>query len=364
MNKNQFSISALARLMVDTVAATARMTCRKDTVRQWPRMFHEGIDPLVHLFLQANNTALIDQWLDRGTKVVFLSSFPRSGNTWMRYLLSDVLLQMHGLKTTTRLPIHPDNLMPEFGTNCIARRIRRCPTLDLMGPPAAFIKSHFPFERHVDIFAREKDKHPRDCRILYLFRTPEDALVSFFHMCERQPWARGKTTQGLDAFCRVEAANWVKNVSSYFKAADEGYPVFFLSYEKLLENPAIVLENILRWLEIKHDDQMVPRAVSNMKFVKLQAMEMQESQFDFNSNERNLFFRRGCSGSGRTELPDSTLQEIHKLTGAIFDQANQRQASQPANHPASPGPDSRTPARSCENSASWNGHSTGSDLAA
>ena len=32
---------------------------------------------------------------------IFLASYPRSGNTWMRLLLSDALLQMQGFQTAT-----------------------------------------------------------------------------------------------------------------------------------------------------------------------------------------------------------------------------------------------------------------------
>ena len=34
-------------------------------------------------------------------KDIFLASFPRSGNTWMRLLLSDLILQMQGFSTNT-----------------------------------------------------------------------------------------------------------------------------------------------------------------------------------------------------------------------------------------------------------------------
>lgn len=52
---------------------------------------------------------------------IFLSSYPRSGNTWMRLMLADCLLQASGIPTQTDLPVSlsqeqtaiEDELLPE-----------------------------------------------------------------------------------------------------------------------------------------------------------------------------------------------------------------------------------------------------------
>lgn len=334
MNKSQFPASALIRLALGTLSTASSMLFRKETFRQWPRLLREGIDPAVHLLLQASNTTLVNLWLSRGSKVVLVSSYPRSGNTWMRYLLSDVLLQMHGLKTTTRLPIHPNDLMPEFAGHCVARRIRRCPPVNPLNPSAAFVKTHFLFERHRDIFVRNGSGPMGDGRILYLYRTPEDALVSYYHLCQKERSLRHNVPNGLDSFCRGQIAGWNNHLSSYLRAADNGIPVFLISYEKMLENPALTLGRFLHWLGVKHEEPVVNRAVSNMQFAKLQAMEMEQSQMELQANERNLFFRRGCTGSGRAELNEGLLQEIHAKTGEMLAEARRREAGQSGEPPA------------------------------
>ena len=324
------SVAELAKLLTRSLGPGLRLLLQPATLRQLPRILHEGIDPMVHLLIQANNIAVINKWLNKGAKVVFLSSYPRSGNTWMRFMLSDILLQMHGIETATQLPVHPDNLIAEFRSNSIIRRLTRCPDW-AFETSLAFVKTHALFERLKYLLPRDllqpclpRSDDPaqfRDCRVLYLYRSPEDVLVSLFHYGFRDDLAQSRARLGIDDFCLAELPKWIKNISSYLRAADHGFPVYFFSYESLMENPATVLGGLLQWLGVQND-QMVQRAVSNMQFGKLQAMEREGHKNLHSPGEQKLFFRRGRVGSGRVELQDSTLREIQRQTASLMTQAN------------------------------------------
>ena len=328
-----FSNAELAGLLGASLGPALRLLLHPTTVRQWPRLLSEGADPFVHLLLQANNTSLINKWLRQGTNVVFLSSYPRSGNTWMRFMLTDVFLQMHGVETTTQLQVHPDDFIPEFRGNSIVRRLARCPSWAAT-PPTAVIKTHSLVDRLEQIISEKSRLDPGDrsghskpvrgCKILYLYRSAEDALVSFYHFCLREPVWKHRAAGGGDAFCRTEVSRWMENVESYLRAPESGFPVFFVSYERILEQPTIVLSDVLQWLGLPHDAQMVQRAVSNMRFDKLQTMEAEENKTRLSAAETQLFFRRGYPGSGRSELQDATLRDIQDRTAPLFDEANRR----------------------------------------
>jgi hypothetical protein len=325
-------ISEVAKLLGGSLGPALRLLFKRTTLEQWRRVLHHGVDPLVLLLIQANNTALINRWLNKGSKVVFLSSFPRSGNTWMRFMLSDVLLQMHGVETTTQLPVHPDNLVAEFSVNSLARRITRCPAW-AFETSLAFIKTHCGFGRVEEILAdggRQPSASQRDCRILYVYRSPEDALVSAYHLKNRDCFSHSRATRTIDEFCRAEVSGWVRNISSYLRAAENGFPTFFVSYDWLLEKPAAVLTDLLHWLNVPHDSQIAQRAVSNMQFAKLQALEIKANQSRTPGHEKKLFFRRGGPGSGQAELQESTLREIRQQTDSWFRQAEIRRLNQPS----------------------------------
>jgi hypothetical protein len=52
--------------------------------------------------------------------ILFVSSYPRSGNTWVRYLLADCLIQNMGISTASTLPVHPDKIIPDRYLNPIS----------------------------------------------------------------------------------------------------------------------------------------------------------------------------------------------------------------------------------------------------
>lgn len=221
------------------------LALRSANPRLWPMVLREGIAPLVRLMLEANNTALINRWLKQETNVIFVSSFPRSGNTWMRFMLSDILLQLQGIQTATELQVHPDDLIPILECDSIAQRLTRCPEWALE-PPLVFIKTHFSFARLEHIFsgndargsAAGSGSHARsqNCRALFLYRAPEDALVSFYHM---EACRRGKSIRGVDDFCRKGLSGWMENMNSYLRAADNGFPIFFIPYSNCWKNRSL-----------------------------------------------------------------------------------------------------------------------------
>lgn len=314
-----------------------RVIFRVGNFRHLPRLLREGPSPLFRLAVQAHNTAEITRLLRGGWQFSFISSFPRSGNTWIRYLLADVFLQARGVETATELPVHPDKIVPDFYCNWIARRDMTIP------PPAVFVKTHETFQQLQERFGGALTRPGvgasapvpafRACKHLYLYRSPEDALVSLFHLYDRQEESKAKTAAGIDAFCRDYLPKWRDNLDSYLRAADEGFPVLFVPYELLLQYPAEILGNLLRWLGARHDGATVERAISNMQFSKLQAVETRRL-----FNEEAFFFRRGCKGSGRAELQESTMNLILEKTAHLMEQANARVLAQQSlqGSPASP----------------------------
>ena len=106
--------SARSGFLPGGLGSAFRLIFKADNVRHLPRLLREGPAPLFRLAIQAHNSAEIIRLLQGGWRLNFVSSFPRSGNTWIRYLLADVFLQRHGVATATELPVHPDRIVPDF----------------------------------------------------------------------------------------------------------------------------------------------------------------------------------------------------------------------------------------------------------
>lgn len=275
-----------------------------------PRLLGEGPGPVIRLFVQAHNSAEITRLLQKGATVNFVTSFPRSGNTWARHLLTDVFLQNCGMETGTELPVHPDRVIPDFYCDWITLQDVMIPTSGI------YVKTHDLFERLKKRFNLPALHH---CKQVYLYRAPEDALVSLYHFYEGYKYMKPRIAGGIDAFCLGQLAGWEAHLASYLGAADEGLEVFFVPYELLLQYPTEILSNLLRWLGNPHDSVTVDRAVSNMQFNKLQALEARSA-----FNEEVVFFRRGCKGTGRAELQAATMEQIQERASDLLARANNR----------------------------------------
>jgi hypothetical protein len=319
------TLTELAGLALSSIGHALRLLFHPTTFQQWRRIFREGRDPVDHLLIQANNTAIINRLLKDGTKVVFISSFFRSGNTWIRYMLSDLFLQMQDVETETRLPLHPDDLIPHFRFNCMGQRLLRF-TQWFKNSPVVFVKTHSLFSR-VEQIIGANGPAKGDCRALYVYRAPEDALVSFYHFCLHQPGWETRPTVGIDEFCLQQLPDWMASVSSYLNAAAEGFPTFLVSYESLSAHPGEVMRDLLDWIGLPCEEEMLERATTHMQFDKLQRMEVQDNPAQ-KADKQKLFFRRGQPGAGRLELKDATLQEIRRRTAALVQQAEELRLAQ------------------------------------
>jgi hypothetical protein len=264
------------------------------------------------MFVQAHNGREIARLLAQGQTLTFVSSFARSGNTWVRYLLSDVFLQNHGIETATELAVHPDEIIPDFYCEMIARRNTAVAT------PGLLVKTHDLFghlrKQFGDVVASGVGGK---CRYLYIFRTPEDALVSLYHLRLREKYVKSRAGQDIDAFCLENAKQWAAHVSSYLEAHGSGATIFFATYDQLLKDPEAVLTEMLSWLGVRHTSNAVARAVRNMQFGNLKALEARDSA------DKPPVFRRGRNGSGSQELKAATVSEIRRATDHLMTLASE-----------------------------------------
>src|SRR5580658_5497619 len=306
-----------------TVAQSAQILCRGtfpalglllrgSTFAQLPRLLLEGLAPARRMFVQGFNNSELARLVRAKKRVTFVCSYARSGNTWMRYLLSDIRLQNEGLETTTD-KAQPAKIVPDYYT-------------DLITPRASTEACGYLIKTHDMIPHLQKriggDPAIRQCRYLYLYRPPEDVLVSLFHISLREKYIRSNAGGNIDLFCLEYLPAWVQHVTNYLDALDSGVTIYLVCYDELLRQPAAVLSAALRWLGIPHTAENVHRAESNMRFGKLQALEAREL------NGGSRLFRRGVDGSGVSELKPETLAQIRAATRDVMARANESLAQQ------------------------------------
>ena len=308
------SVSQFVRIFSQGALPALRLLANPKTLAQLPRLFSEGLAPAKRMFVQAHNNKEMARLMREKAPVTFVCSFARSGNTWMRYIMCDVLLQNQGYKTGTILPVDPGRIIPDYYAQLITRRDTSVQT------PGHLIKTHdlIPMlQRHVG-----GDPQVRRCKYLYLYRTPEDALVSLYHLSLREKYIRSKAGRNIDLFCLEALPTWVDHLQSYLDALDEGVNIHLIYYDQLLRQPKAVFAEALQWMGIPYTEDIVDHADSNMQFGKLQATEAKTL------GGRVPFFRRGSDGSGSLELKTETVAKIQDATKDQFARANELLARQ------------------------------------
>jgi len=234
----------------------------------------------------------------------FITSFPRSGNTWVRLLLSDYLEQLAGMDTGTKLPIHQDRVIPDIHMSHIDDVDKRVKL------EARLIKSHSILTpRFVDT-------------IVYVFRQPHDALTSYWYFHKRYRHLTEITENlTIDEFCLKTLPSWLLNLHAHLHEADRKR-IFFVSYEYLHENTARALAGILAFLQIELVYEYVDNAVLHNSFSRLHNAE--KKNFD-SSKYQNQFFRKGQVGSGVCELSRETVELITDVSDHVYQDALRRQ---------------------------------------
>jgi len=274
--------------------------------------------PVRRMFIQAHNQKELTRLVTGGHRVNFISSFARSGNTWTRNLLADALLQAQGIATDTDLPVPFQEVVADYYCDPIGRRH---PMITMGG---ILVKTHDSFpELQGRIYPKAGEAPPpgkifANCRMVYLYRSPEDVLVSLFHL-QRKAKYLAQSRFGIDEFCRSQLPFWLENLGSYLRACDEGVPVYFVSYEGMLQEPAANLRGILQWLEIPHDAGIVERAVGHMGFENIRAREERALP-----GHSDYALRRGKSGGGLEELQPQTRCHIREAAAPLLKQAQKR----------------------------------------
>ena len=311
----------VAKSVFQAIRPAIRMLARPQTLAQLPRLLSEGMGPVRRLFIQASNQKELARLVRCGEQINFISSFARSGNTWTRNLLADALLQAQGFETATDLPVPFEEVVPDYYCNSISRRN---PALKMSG---MLVKTHDSFETLCGrIMGSAEVEKPAElfhrCKFLYLYRSPEDVLVSYFHLQRKVNYIE-KSRFGIDEYCRSQLPHWMANLESYLRASDNGVNVFFVTYENMLQDPAGSLAGILRWLGFPHDARIVETAVEHMQFAKLRAREDRDRP---GTSEYSL--RRGGSGAALEELQPQTRCEIRETTANLLKQANKRLSRQ------------------------------------
>ena len=222
----------------------------------------------------------------------FLVSYPKSGNTWVRFLLANLIYpnETVGFANINRLLPAPGVLSKRF--------LRKLPR-------PRILKSHETFD-------------VRFRKVIYLVRDPRDVAVSEYHFDLKKHYIDPDVS--LEQFVKLFIAgetcsygSWWEHVASW-TAARQGNPAFLLvRYEDLLADSIGETAKIAWFLGIQAGTERLRTAVERSSADKMRKLEKQQAdQWTGTRNTRKdiPFVRAAKSGGWKETLSHSSVEEI------------------------------------------------------
>ena len=286
--------------------------------------------------------------------IVWLASYPKSGNTWLRAVLTNYLHDDDAPVSINALLGPPvassretfDELVGLDSSDLTPEEVLRHRSLlhellarestEPAGAPAhegapVFVKVHDAYLRTMDgtaLFPRAVT-----AGVVYLVRNPLDVAVSYAHHLQRSiddtvRWmndpeaAEAKVDGGIFHQMPQPLGTWSGHVSSWLD--QEALPMHVARYEDLLADPPAAFGAIVRFAGLDRagappDDgsARLARAVHHAGFSRLRAQE-EESGFFEKQPTAPSFFRAGTSGSWREALDPRQVRALVDAHGPVM----------------------------------------------
>lgn len=267
--------------------------------------------------------------------IYWLASYPKSGNSWLRILLTNYFVdgdepvdinQLGVERIVTARQLFDDNVgieASDLTQDEIERyRLAVYKRLSAQAHEPMFVRIH-------DAITRTPGGHrtmanAATAGVVYLLRNPLDIAVSLAHH-NVAPVAKMVAKMGDPTFTFVEAPrhhplvqrllSWSQHVTSWVDEPD--LPVLVARYEDLQADPIQTFTRVIRFCGLPDDPARIAKAVAFSAFDQVQA---QERTHGYNGKSENAasFFRKGEVGSWREGLTDDLVAKLINDHGDVM----------------------------------------------
>jgi hypothetical protein len=232
----------------------------------------------------------------------FIVSYPRSGNTWTRFLVANLV---HPEQSVTFVNI--ERLIPDCEAMS-SRYVKRVPR-------PRIIKSHEYFD-------------PRYKKVIYIVRDPRDVVLSYYdfsrkyrHIEDSFPLTRFVSDFVAGRLSSFDWGTWGENVSSWFYTRNGRPDFLLLRYEEMLSNTESELGKVARFLGIESTRERVTAAVERSSADRMRSLEATQGDKWVSTKDKRSdipFVRTASSGLWKEKLPASSIAEIESAWGPLM----------------------------------------------
>lgn len=220
---------------------------------------------------------------------VFTASYPRSGSTWLRFILVEILArQSSGFKGV-------NTMSPDVGEHFHAQA--------LLPGNGRLIKTHELYRSGYK-------------RAIYLARDPRDVVLSEFSYEK----ALGVINDDFDAFLNAFLTRgvnpfglWIEHANSWLDAAASNQcELLVVRFEEMRRDTESTLQQMMDFMRVSVDPEIIRRAVENNSLEQMKAKEKVTPQ---RASAKGRFVGSGSVSGWKAKFNSAELELVDRYAG-------------------------------------------------
>ncbi len=270
--------------------------------------------------------------------IIWIASYPKCGNTWVRSFISALLYTEDGkftFKNLESIPQYPirhqfSGFLEDFSDiNSIKKNWITTQTKMNLDNKVKFLKTH-----HVNC---KIDNHAftnfdNTLGVIYIVRDPRNVLTSLINhyslnnqleakkfLFEEKNWLGFKKENNKIQLTRFPTliSSWKTNYNSWKNTSKN---LLLIKYENLISNPELEFSKLTNYLEniinIKFDKNKIENAINSTSFETLKNKELKEGFIegakDKTNDGKKRFFNLGPENNWKNLVKKEIVDEVEK----------------------------------------------------
>jgi Sulfotransferase domain len=232
---------------------------------------------------------------------LFLVSYPKSGNTWTRFLIANL--------------VYPEK-NPDFAN-----------INDLIPDPEAMAKRDLERASRPRILKSHQYFDPRYPKVIYVVRDPRDVVLSeyYFDIKRRQIDEDYPLEKFVSRFVRGELdhpyGTWGENVATWIYTRGKSPQLLLVTYEGLQSKGAYELGRIAEFVGVRATPERIAFALAQSTADRMRELERKQGHLWSSTRETRQdkpFVRSAKAGGWKTELTEASIAEIESAWGTLM----------------------------------------------
>jgi hypothetical protein len=234
---------------------------------------------------------------------VFLTSYPKCGNTWLRFLIANLIYPEKNPDLTNINILLPDI---EGGRKRDFGRIQR----------PRILKSHQYFDH-------------RYSKIIYLVRDPRDVVLAEHHFDIKRRVIPPDLPleEFVSRFVSGQLSHpngtWAEHVATWLSTRFDDPRFLLVKYESIQTQPMVEMERLAAFLGVVADQEQLAFAIKQSTAERVR--ELEKKQWNVFGSTRETrpdmpYIRSGKSGGWKTQLPQPSVAVIESAWGGLMNE--------------------------------------------